>query len=315
MPPLTRDNFRMQVFERDSETCVVPECGREAVDAHHIIDRSLWSDEGYYADNGASLCERCHILAEKDIITPDSLRFWAGIINKILPSGTEDVPQTKWGTPLEPSSERTKYPSTPFLDISPYQDGDQIFSNYQLWEQCRVVITAKMDGACVKLTRDGVAARNGEHANSEMFDWLKGMWSSFCVHIPEGISIFGEWLAYQHTIAYEGDLALKSPLLVYAAFDGLHWVGWDQVKSLADRIGHATVPVLGHAESEQAWRVKKEIQQWAEKAVSMGHEGIVARPVHPFFWGQFATRVAKYVHQGFEPAKYLKQQVKNQIRG
>ncbi len=318
---LTRDNFRMQVFARDLHVCVVPNCNRDAVDAHHIIERSLWPDEGYYVENGASLCERCHILAEKDILTPDTLRIWAGIDVALLPPKLDRVPQTKWGVPTELPGEKIKYPSTPYLDVSPNQDdckkddGHGVFSNYSLWENCVVIVTAKMDGACVKLTRDKVTARNGEHANSGLFDWLKALHSDIQLQIPDGVTIFGEWLAFRHTIAYEGDLALQgSPLAIYAAFDGLHWVGWGDVVSLADRINHPTVPVIGQAEAPEGWRIQQEIKELAEQAVKMGHEGVVARPVYPFLWGQFAHRVAKYVREDFTPAVDIEKQIRNQIQ-
>lgn len=61
---LSRDTFRESVFKRDKYTCVI--CGKEAKDAHHIIDRKLFKDgsQGYFIDNGASLCSSCHIDAE-----------------------------------------------------------------------------------------------------------------------------------------------------------------------------------------------------------------------------------------------------------
>lgn len=59
----TRDEFREKVFSRDNSLCVI--CGKPAKDAHHIIERRLFTDGGYYLDNGASLCETHHILAEQ----------------------------------------------------------------------------------------------------------------------------------------------------------------------------------------------------------------------------------------------------------
>ena len=32
-------------------------CQAAAIDAHHIIDRKLWADGGYFIDNGAALGE------------------------------------------------------------------------------------------------------------------------------------------------------------------------------------------------------------------------------------------------------------------
>ena len=70
---LTRDEFRTSVFERDGYKCVI--CGEEAVlnengipknlDAHHIIERRLWGEsQGYFIENGATLCTKHHLEAE-----------------------------------------------------------------------------------------------------------------------------------------------------------------------------------------------------------------------------------------------------------
>lgn len=56
---LTRDNFRNSVFIRDNHRCVI--YGNAGKDAHHIIERRLWNDGGYYLSNGATLCEVHHI--------------------------------------------------------------------------------------------------------------------------------------------------------------------------------------------------------------------------------------------------------------
>lgn len=54
---LDRDSFRNGVLLRDGHKCVA--CGASGVrlDAHHIIERRLWDDGGYYLDNGATLCD------------------------------------------------------------------------------------------------------------------------------------------------------------------------------------------------------------------------------------------------------------------
>src|SRR5271157_5536155 len=117
-----RASFRAQVFGRDGYVCVVPGCGAKAVDAHHIIERALWRDEGelggYLVDNGASLCERHHKDAERDFIPPQALREWAGIKTIVLPKQLSlDHVYTKWGvevkSPTRASWENVKYPHTP----------------------------------------------------------------------------------------------------------------------------------------------------------------------------------------------------------
>ena len=67
---LTREEFKKQVFAKTNGKCCVPGCTCDAVDAHHIMDRRLWLDGGYYLSNGASLCAKHHLDAEKGIITP-----------------------------------------------------------------------------------------------------------------------------------------------------------------------------------------------------------------------------------------------------
>ena len=42
---LTRDEFREAVFARDKHQCVV--CAAPAIDAHHVVERKLWIDDGY----------------------------------------------------------------------------------------------------------------------------------------------------------------------------------------------------------------------------------------------------------------------------
>jgi len=123
---LTRDDFRNAVFKRDKRLCVVPNCNHNAKDAHHLIERKLWPDEGYYIENGASLCENHHKLAERNKILPLQLREWCKIQTTILPpdlakkmqNGTEEF--TKWGHMLpQPNREHPKYPTTPYLPNSP----------------------------------------------------------------------------------------------------------------------------------------------------------------------------------------------------
>lgn len=60
---LTRDEFRRAVFARDGYRCAA--CGARPsdialvvdLDAHHIMERRLFPDGGYYLDNGATLCD------------------------------------------------------------------------------------------------------------------------------------------------------------------------------------------------------------------------------------------------------------------
>jgi 5-methylcytosine-specific restriction endonuclease McrA len=91
-----RERFRKEVFKRDHYKCVV--CKEMAVDAHHIVDRSLWPDGGYILDNGVSLCTGHHKEAEESKISTEHLRQLAGIMYVALPPGLDPTKKyDKWG--------------------------------------------------------------------------------------------------------------------------------------------------------------------------------------------------------------------------
>lgn len=98
---LNRQEFKSKVFERDNNKCVI--CGKDGVDAHHIIDRKCWPDGGYYVDNGVTLCSSCHLLAEKGIYSPEYLRSKAKITKLVLPPNLDSNKcYDKWGKELFP---------------------------------------------------------------------------------------------------------------------------------------------------------------------------------------------------------------------
>ncbi len=60
---MVRARFREAVHARDDHRCRM--CGAEGqLDAHHITDRNDMPGGGYVAENGISLCHRCHMKAE-----------------------------------------------------------------------------------------------------------------------------------------------------------------------------------------------------------------------------------------------------------
>ena len=104
---LDRDTFRESVFERDGHVCVI--CDEPAKDAHHILERRLFPDGGYYLDNGASLCEKHHLEAEMTTLTCDDIRDAAGIKVVIIPPHFyEDVEYDKWGNQVMRNGTRLK---------------------------------------------------------------------------------------------------------------------------------------------------------------------------------------------------------------
>ena len=98
MVPLGRDGFRDAVMARDRHRCVL--CGEPAADAHHVLDRRLWTDgtQGLMLGNGAAVCNPCHLLCEMTTVSVEQVRQAAGIVEFPLPPSL--VPghvYDKWG--------------------------------------------------------------------------------------------------------------------------------------------------------------------------------------------------------------------------
>lgn len=90
MKLLTRDVFRGTVLKRNQGICCVPLCSNEAVDAHHILNRNLFTEPeefgGYFYENGSQLCSSHHLDAELTLITVEELREYCKIIAPAIPS-------------------------------------------------------------------------------------------------------------------------------------------------------------------------------------------------------------------------------------
>ena len=191
MTLLRREQFRESVLARDGHRCVV--CGRGAADAHHIIERRLWTDGGYYLENGASLCDEHHKAAEATVLSCEGIRAAAGITAAALPPHFDrDERYDKWGNVFLGNSLRvrgelffddsvqailkqggalgqfTKYVKFPKISHLPWSEGvdeqtDRVLSHEDVVESFQgrdVVVTEKMDGENTSMYRDYVHARS-----------------------------------------------------------------------------------------------------------------------------------------------------------
>lgn len=299
---MTREEFRNTVYSRDNHTCVVPNCGLPAVDAHHLIERALWTDKsefgGYIPDNGVSVCEIHHKHAEKNFFPPQALRDWAGIENRILPKGFDPNNwYTKWGDELKhPTRELCKYPSTMYLPFSPeYDVSKRGLIEIETLLHKPLVMTLKMDGSNCCLRHDKVVARNGDTAEHPSFDMIKGIHAGLKSMIPEHIQIFGEWIYAKHSIHYTD---LEAYFQVFAIYDSAKelWLSWDDTEMWAEMLGFITVPVIAKREGFDAdYTFTQYVYHGATHWINNGHEGIVVRNAYPFHYGQFEDNVAKYV--------------------
>lgn len=240
---LTRDEFRESVFKRDGNKCVI--CKNEAADAHHILDRKLFSDGGYYLNNGASLCYEHHIEAEKCEISVEEIREAAGITEIILPEGFDrSLVYDKWGQEVDEALKSRKYGRTYHFPWSPGAKNDDRI-NYNYWNDIQkinsLVITSKLDGENNCLTKYGVFARS--HAAPTESKWTQDI-RQRCDIIKNDLGdlqLFLENLYAIHSIEYP---KLDSHYYVFSARIGGRCLSWEETKFYANLFDFPTVPEL-----------------------------------------------------------------------
>lgn len=236
----------------------------------------------------------------------------------------------KWGEPFKmPTRTGTdlKYPTTYYLPFSPRPEGHEsdVHEDLGHWVNVPLVVTAKMDGSNVKLVggADGYVASRAGHersASHPSFDYLKARFQQdWQWRIPEGIVVFGEWLYARHSIHYEGDMALKSYLQVFGAYDPQYrlFLGWEEVERIAAAMGVPTTPVIAQALFTEKWTMVGRLEGMFRDAIDAGHEGIVVRSVYPFHYGQFQTWLGKAVRENHvQTDEHWTQQklVKNEVK-
>jgi len=312
---LSREDFKELVFSRDSHRCVV--CGVPAVDAHHILERKLWPDGGYYLDNGASVCASCHLLCESTDISCEELREKCGISSVVLPPHFDsDARYDKWGNVYLPNGMRTpgelfyeeqvqkvlsekmhdftfvvKYPRTYHLPWSPgATNDDKTMSSTSSFEGREVVVTAKMDGENSSMYRDHIHARSLSYSPHESRNLMKSLWSQIRMDIPEGWRICGENLTAVHSIEYHN---LDHFFQVFSIWN--EWnvcLSWDETEAYAEMLGLSTVPVLYRGVWDETT-----LRNLVPSHPNDPCEGYVVRVADSFRYSEFRKLVGKFVRE------------------
>lgn len=191
-----------------------------------------------------------------------------------------------------------KYPSTMYLPFSPTiseKDKNNIFDLKNLVNK-PFVITIKMDGSNLTMTRNHVGARNGWDAKHESFDLAKSEHAKISHRIPDNIQLFGEWLYAKHSIYYDN---LKGYYQIFSAFDmeSRDFLSWEDTKRLAEELGFLAVPVLYNGVLiENTDKLISDITEMAEHVINkFNHEGLVVKNNQTFNVNDFDKNVAKYV--------------------
>lgn len=270
---LSREAFKESVFNRDQNKCVV--CGDVAVDAHHILDRKLFLDGGYYLDNGVAICSNCHIKAESTIISCQELRRLTNIKNIVYPDylGLTEfvVDYDKWGNPILKNGKRLKgyyfdlskidsslhhlfekdyemivdkYPRTYHGFNSPgTTSDDRISKNVNMVLSGEIIQTEKLDGSNTSFNKYGVYGRSRIAPSKNSWDsWLMPYWEMFKNDLGD-LEICGENMYGVHSIKYSN---LDSHFYIFGIRDMERdmWLSWEEVEFYANMLDFPTVPVL-----------------------------------------------------------------------
>lgn len=313
---LTRDEFRNAVFERDNHKCVV--CGDPAKDAHHILERRLWKDGGYYLGNGASVCEKHHLEAEATLLDCHELRRLCGIQKILLPEHLySDEDYDKWGNPVLENGQRlrgelfddesvqkvirpalhlftnrVKYPRTYHLPWSPGgTSDDRKMESLAGFEGEEVVVTVKMDGEQTSMYKDGFHARSLDTPAHPSRDWVWAIQRQLAHDIPERWRFCWENLFARHSIHYKH---LKAFLQLISIWDEKNaCLSWDETLIWAEILKVETVPVLWRGIWDEA-RIRA-IDQKEFRGDPC--EGYVVRVARGFSYREFRDVVGKYVRK------------------
>lgn len=311
---LTRDEFREGVFKRDGHKCVF--CGQPAVDAHHIIERRIWGNGGYFLNNGASVCEEHHLACERTDISVEEVREKCGITKPVLPEHLyHDQQYDKWGNIIMPNGQRlkgelfydesvqkiikehlgsfthwVKYPRTHHLPWSQnMNEDDRMIPNTDHFKGKRIIVTEKMDGENTTMYNDHIHARSVNSDGHISRNWVKNFWSGIAQEIPQDWRVCGENLWAKHSIGYA---ELPTYFMGFSVWNERNeCLSWDETLEWFGLLGIQHVPVLydGFFEDCDFASFMPTQEIWNKR------EGYVVRIADKFSYGDFKKSAAKFV--------------------
>lgn len=313
---LSRDLFRERCLARDGYKCVI--CGAaENLSVHHIIERRLFDDYGYYMDNGATLCEKCHIEAEKTDLSCEGIREAAGIKDIILPdSYYSDHRYTKWGDIILNNGQRmkgplfnddsvqkiikqsqsfglytdyVKYPRTYHLPWSEGKtDDDKTLADCKHFEGKEVIILEKMDGENATFYKNGYHARSIDGRDHWSRSYAKNLQAKIGFEIPDGWRFAGENLYAKHSISYDD---LEDYVLFFSIWNEKNvCLSWDETIAYFDILGLHYPKIFYRG----IWD-EKYTQNLYKNFDRSRVEGYVVRLAGSFSYAAFSKSVAKFV--------------------
>jgi len=194
-----------------------------------------------------------------------------------------------------------KYPRSFHLPWSPggTRDDKRMTSTEAL---CGVpiVITEKLDGSNMAMTRTAIFARSHSGPPTHpSFAWAKALHARVSSEIDEGLTLFGEYCYAVHSIAYA---ALPGYFFLFGVRDDRanEWWEWDAVETQAAILDVPTVPVIFRGIVNNVPELEKLTHTLAAETSIFGgdREGMVTRVVRRFADEDFGSLLGKYVRAG-----------------
>lgn len=329
MKLLSRDEFRALVLGRNGGHCCVLGCAEPSVDAHHILERRLWTAPheigGYFLANGAGVCGDHHYQAEQTVLSASDLREWCGIGKVVLPEAFyPDSEYTKWGDPILKDGTRlpgplfwdesvqkvlgsaegvlgmyrgrVKYPRSYHLPWSQDRsDDDKTLRTVDGWVGIEYVVTAKEDGENTTVYPGGyVHARSTDSLNDLTRERVVAEAQVWAHHLPKGWRVVGENMTAVHSIAYQN---LPARFLVHSIWERDRALPWDEMIEWCELLGLTPVEVLWGG----VWTPNMEpvlTGAWRPRDGETVSEGYVCRPAGSYLARDHSRVVGKFVRAG-----------------
>jgi hypothetical protein len=158
-----------------------------------------------------------------------------------------------------------------------------------------VLVTEKLDGSNVRLTREAVHSRSRRDPDHDSYDLLKRWHGERGHRIPEDTVLYGEWCYAVHSVEYES-LPRFYPLFVFGALDRerLRWHSWTALARLSEAVGFRLPPVI-ERRPEGVGDPEDPRPPAGTSAFGPTREGYVVRLAGAFPWSDSRRSIAKCV--------------------
>lgn len=187
-----------------------------------------------------------------------------------------------------------KYPRSYHLPFSlGLQNDDKRVEDETCFDGKTVAVTIKMDGENTSMYRDGIHARSLSSAHHPSRSVVKAIHSAIKNDIPHGWRICGENMYAKHSIFYDW---LESYFYVFSVWnDKNECLSLEDTQTFCSKLGLTHVCVPSYIENFSWEKHKSTLEEWYNRWVELGQEGIVIRNMDSYHYNDFQQNLAKAV--------------------